>query len=198
KALGRPPESIPTVGVSSNAKLAWLTSGEADDLADSNFEALERLIWSHLEQERGRVLLAGALARAGGVLDDLRAPVAAGLEALQAESQKELEALEARWRDLKTRLTDLQAHNAAWKTTLADALQDLAGAAKDDLSDGFAQLRDSADRRLGQEEFLDAPRRLIDRLQVDANAVVAGVVARLRERAAAVLNEFQRQTSLRL
>lgn len=51
--------SIPVIPVSSSAKLDWLRTGDRDSLAESNFEALEAVLWNLLGQEGGPYWWAG-------------------------------------------------------------------------------------------------------------------------------------------
>ncbi len=197
EALGRPESELPVVPVSSNNKLAYLQSGDAFDLEDSNFPALEAELWSLLGAHRGQVLLGSALAKAAWGLAELRAPLAAELDACLAESSQRLDEMEQQWQQATRRLAELQDNHAQWRSQLGDGLEDLGAQVREAFGVRFAEVRRRGAGYLNGPQ-LNVPERIVDMLEVDVDALLTELSALLSEQAAKLHGRIQEATGLGL
>jgi GTPase SAR1 family protein len=202
--LERPAAEISILAVSSLNKLAYLASGDEEDLRDSRFPELEAELWRLLQERGGLLLLVRALRGAAAGLAHLQGPLAAELDALQQQDREEIERRQAQLRQAQERLGELLDRSARWRTELAYGLQDLRkGILGTELELKAVRVRQHAEEYLEDDRLLADPKRIYLQIKVDIqslytelfNKLLAGGDDLQREIETAsriVLNPYQR------
>ncbi|AHH96260.1 dynamin family protein [Kutzneria albida] len=190
EVTGRPRERLRVVAVSAHAKLAYLAHGDPEDLELSNFEELERVIWSALSRRRTTVLLGDALSELDTAVTALITPLQGERAALRGsaeQAQQDLrEQLRARRRELD-RLAEAGSWHDRLTTALTGVRRELLARAGEEL-DGLWGDVDSYHLLL--DRYLDHPQQLVDKLVSDAAAVIGTVNELAVRRTAAVQREL--------
>lgn len=198
EVLERPAEDIPIVPVSSHLKLAYLEGKDEEDLEDSNYKALESALWNQLHQQRGQILVSKALVDLGQIVAQMKAPLAAELEACQTTTKEELDALERRFEDAKERLQVLIENDASWRTQLNRGLMQIRSDMAVQLQDAFVGVRRRATEALDDVKMLQNPQYLATCAEMDVNGMMAEISRTLAEQAGALQARVEASTGMDL
>lgn len=189
-------DEIAIVAVSSHLKLSYLKSRDEEDLAESNFAALESELWRLLNDQRGQILLSRALVEAGRAVAEMKAPLQTELDAHRQTSKKELDALEAQHQQARERLQTLLENDAEWRTHLSRGLAGVRHQVHNDFQEGFVQVRRQAAEYLDEVRLLKSPEQIAGLVEVDVDALVTELGRTLNEGAAAVHGRIEAETGL--
>lgn len=198
-ALGRPAEELTVVPVSTRHKLHSMTSGDEQLLVDSNYPALEAVLWPTVASRHARVLVSGALTDLDSALTALIDPVEAELAGLSAKTAEELARLRADVQRRSEHVDGLRRNRAEWRQRLRADLQQVAAKCRVGIDERF----DAVWHRLNtiyleEPRYLQNPDQLVGQLAADA-ALVAGTVAELAQRRSSeVQRRFAREHGLEL
>ena len=116
--LSREPDDIVVVPVSSHAKLAYLKSGDEEDLEASGFDELEDRVWTTLRERGAAIMLVRTFGVVARSLDALIAPIKTELETYTAKSAEEIDTAEQNLAAATARAAGLRASEAGWRKTL--------------------------------------------------------------------------------
>jgi hypothetical protein len=187
-ALQRPADAIPVIAVSSRTRLTYLQSHDPEDLAASNFPALEAELWNLLGEQRGRVLLLSALGKLGETLAELRLPLQVEWEACQQRDQRELDELQRRFEETRQRAQRLLENNAEWQIQLSNGLTDIRMRLLERYREGFKRIRRQAEDFLESERLVNESQKLgeeversISELVIDLTQVLSREAAQLND-----------------
>jgi predicted GTPase len=134
------PDTLTIIPVSSKNKLDFLKTQDPEDLADSNFQALEDAIWQLLTAERGKIVLLPAAKEIGTSLTEARSPLAAALETLESTAAK-MKSVEDKLREAANQLKELANTNALWAKTIKTGFDSLRHRIDRDLKTGSIEVR---------------------------------------------------------
>jgi len=187
EAIGWP---VPVVPVSSRLKIKYLTSRDEEDLVDSNFPALETLLWDTLARRRAKAVLAGALADLDGSAAALLGPYEAELSVLRAAGPAAAAAVREAIGSRRRALGGLSIDAATWR---ADLVRDT-----DEMSrEVLARVLEHADRAwlkvrgyLDDAALLDDTNRLLGRVDEDLSTITGIGDRMLYDRAARLQQEL--------
>jgi GTPase Era involved in 16S rRNA processing len=196
--LNRPGDTLTIVPVSSRLKLESLTSGDADDVAESNFAALEEALWHGLGAQAGPLLLLSALAALSQALTDLRTPLAEQRDVYQSPQPGEAEARTAEITAARERLKALQAQNAHWGRELHDGLSDLETALRRMAEDVFLALTGQMLNDLQDPALVRRPAKIVDRITSKLVALGLDLRSACKARATALQDKLKAMTELHL
>jgi GTPase Era involved in 16S rRNA processing len=116
QATGWP--QVRVVAVSSQAKLDYLRSHDEDDLADSNFPELERVLWDALTRRRAKAVLASAVQDIDAAARALLEPVEAELAMLRAAGPEAAAELRRTFEEQRRKLDGFGVAAATWRGDL--------------------------------------------------------------------------------
>jgi predicted GTPase len=190
--LGRP---VKGVAVSSNMKLAYLQSGDEEDLELSGFAELERATWDLLAQ-RSEILLGRAQTRALPAIAAARLPAQTEQQALTATSAGELKALDDRLQEKIQRGDELSGETSFWVNELNRRMALLRNDCGNWLAEEFAEIQRFSANYVKVESYLKDPRKLGEMLTVDANNGFAAVVEKLQIELGNIVLDLRQLTSL--
>jgi len=195
--LGRPGAEIPIIPVSSANKLAYLDSGDEDDLEDSNFARFEGELWRLLSERRGSILLLRAVGELGRSLAEMKNPLLVELEACQSLSKKELDELEERFRAARDKHQALL-DSDVWRVQLQRGLTDIRTSASERLQEGFTAVRRHGEEFLGDAALLESPEQIAGLLEVEIDALVTTLGGHLSRQAANLHGQIELASGLDL
>jgi hypothetical protein len=170
--------AIPVVPVSSQTKLAYLSTHDSLDLEDSNFPAFEHVLWEMLARRRARAVLGGALADLDRSAAVLLEPVEAELNALRASGPDAAVAVRKAVEDRRRDLAGLGVAAATWRGDLRRESADLAGDVLDGALAHAARARRNVPGYLASDDLIDHPDKILQRVDEDVSAVT-GIADRL-------------------
>lgn len=197
--LQRPAGEVSILAVSSLNKLAYLSSGDEEDLQDSHFPELEAELWRLLQERGGLLLLARALRGAAAGLAHLRGPLAAELDALKQQDRKELERQEAQLRRAEERLGELLDRSARWRTELGYGLQDLRKEILEtELELKAVRVRQSMEEYLDNDRLLADPRKIHLQIKVDLQSLYTELFNKLLSRGGDLQREIEAASRISL
>ncbi len=198
QVLDRPAGEIEIIPVSSQLKLDYLEYGEARDLEESNFEALESALWRLLTEERGAILLLRALNDLNEALTTLSAPLQAEWGAYHEQSSRALDDQENQLKALQARLQDLTRDSAEWRTQLAYGLEDLRADILNRYQRGMKIISRKEKDYLDDGRLLKRPADIISLLESDVDALVVELEKELGRQAAALHEQLASASQLSL
>ena len=180
--LGSKSEEVPIIPVSSLAKLDYLETRDDEDLATSNFAALENALWSVLRERGGAIILLRALGALARGLDNVVGPIRAELDVYTERSESELEEIEHRLEETAARTEELRREEASWRRTLTRTVDDARDQILDaQFTDRQHQLRERLTALVKDERLLHQPEEIISLLDKDI-ALLASDLAKEIER----------------
>ncbi len=189
---------VQVVPVSSQAKLDYNESRDTDDLTDSNFPELRRVLWDTLARRRATAVLAAALQDVDGAAAALLQPVEVELAMLRAAGPQAAAKLRKAIEERRLNLEGLGVGAATWR---GDLLRDVEAMAAD-ARKGVVKSADQAWRNvpgyLDDNALLDDPDRLFERLGEDLAAITSIADRQLYDRAARLQRELAGQLGLDL
>ncbi len=195
--LGQPEQEITIIPVSSRIKRAYLSSHDPEDLEDSNFLELERVLWQFIGANRGRILVARALTTLSYAISEMQRPLQVEFDTCQEQNAQRLNELEASLREARDILGQLQANNAQWQSQLRDGLEDIRVEAQYEFDRGFAEIRRKASGYI-DERVLEKPERVLDPVQGDINDLLYALDRMIREKAERLQSNIEQTTGLAL
>jgi hypothetical protein len=190
--------AIPVVPVSSTRKLAYLDSRDAADLADSNFPALERVLWQTLARRRAKAILGSALReldRSAAVLLD---PLDTELAALRAGGPAAADDLRRRVEDRRRDLAGLSVAAATWRGDLARRARLLADEVLTNAQAQVDRARENVPGYLKDPDLLEETDRLLSRVGEDLSLVTSIADRQLYDGAGRLQRELAGQLGLDL
>jgi hypothetical protein len=197
--MSLPPEAVTIIPVSAKAKLRYLTRRDQRYLKASNFEELDRTIWSTLDRRQAKVVLGSALTELERSAQALLEPIESELAALQAQTDEHAERVRSAQRARKQRLAELDDNGPSWQRDLKAQLAEMTHAVQEvaeaELDDIWRQFRTDY---LNRNDFLREPERLVSRLDEDAVAVAGTASKLLSQRAARLQRQFAEQAGFDL
>ncbi len=170
--LGKRPEAITVLPVSSKLKLSYVQTRDEEDLEDSNFPAFESALWTMLREQRGEVVLLHALTELARCLTELQRPLQAEGAALGDGTGADPAEVERQLEQARQQLQQLQSNNAEWRLQLGQGLQDIRAQTLADFQDGFVQLRRKTDTYLDNTQLLNNPLQLVGQLEADIDSLL--------------------------
>lgn len=188
-------DAIPIITVSSTAKLDWVTGHDPDDLADSNFEALDTALWEMLGERGGGLLLARALSRTVGALEGAIELVQAQLVALEGDSG-EIELATNTALVERDRLDSLGASGALWRSSLVDACGSIRQGAAKALAARMGTIAERLDAQLAAARKARHEEVILNDLERDITVVWTELVGQMRGEIARLSDTIEAQTGL--
>jgi len=198
QVLGRSSDAITIVPVSNLAKLDYLESHDDEDLEISNYTALEGELWRLLREQRGRILLLGALGKLGQAIVEIKQPLQAEWEVCQQQDKQQADELERQFLETNQRLERLLNKNAQWLTQLSDGLTDIRVAVGEQYRSGFVRIRRQIDKYLDDASLLEQPDQIVNLLQADMYGRMSEVGKELGGQAAVLQAQLEASTGLNL
>jgi predicted GTPase len=196
--LDRPSDGLSIIPVSSLAKLDYLESQDAEDLADSNFATLERELWQLISQHRGDMLLLRALGELGRVVALIKEPLQAEWIVYQEHTQAELDQFEGQCAEAQAQLEHLLGQSAAWRTQLTDGVQRIRTTLLGQLEQGFDRVHQQMKNYLLDNRLLQSPDQIVRLLEVDMDGLISDLGSELSRQAAQLHTELEASTGLDL
>ncbi|PSB51896.1 dynamin family protein [Chamaesiphon polymorphus] len=196
EVLDRSPTSIEIIPVSSANKLSYLTTGDPEDLADSNFSILEAKLWELVSQQRGRILILNSLSKIGQILNSLQIPLASELSACQEENKREIQQLTAQLQATQSQLQDLLGHSSDWQQQLNRGIADLQDEVNDRFHSGFAKIQSHAKEYLNDDRMLENPRSIANLLESDLDALISKLSQYISQAAEELHTEIESSAGL--
>jgi predicted GTPase len=196
---GRSAESLHVVPVSSRAKLRYLSAGDQQQLVDSNFPALEAVLWPAVARRRARIVLSAALSDLDATVRALFDPLHAELSAHEAKTAQQLAEVQSEVERRRRYLDELHSGRAQWRGRLRDDLLRIAKGAADEIDielDGVWHRAHS--RYLLDPRYLADPDQLVVKLGADAAIVATRVTEKLQREAAQTVRFASRTHGLDL
>ena len=197
-ALGLPADQLDVVAVSNKLGIEYLESGDANDLADSNFPELHRRLDQLLGRGRGAALLGAALSRLGHALDELRTPLESELAGCSKPRGEQTKQLETQLEQAGQRLNELRQDRASWQQELNVGLADLDRTARSELRDGFCRLQSQLDEDLKDYDKLANPEGICRELEAGISALLAETYRAANRRANGLHSELMTNSGLAL
>jgi GTPase Era involved in 16S rRNA processing len=170
--LGRRPEAIQILPVSSKMKLDHLRSRDEEDLEDSNFPAFESALWTMLREQRGDVMLLHALTELVRNLTELQRPLQAESAALGDAGAADPREVERQLEEARQQLQHLATNNAEWRLQLSQGLQDIRTETLNNFQDGFVRIRRQNEQYLNDPQFVGNPLRLVGQLEAEIDGLL--------------------------
>lgn len=190
---GLPEDRVTLVPVSSRAKLDYVAGGDEEDLRDSNFAELERVLWSTLARRQARVLLSAALTDLDLSARALLEPLEAEDEALRARLTDDAPGLESALAGRRDRVSELETGDPGWRDNLYNQVLSLATKVQETALFGIDAVWKRLDEKyLDDDELLDDPVRLVGLLREDLVGELAKAKRELDEGAAGLQRRFAR------
>lgn len=190
---GLPEDRVTLVPVSSRAKLDHVASGDEEDLRDSNFAELERVLWGTLARRQARVLLSAALTDLDLSARALLEPLEAEDEALRARLADDASGLASALAGRRDRVVGLETDDPAWRDHLYNQVLSLATKVQETALFGIDAVWKRFDEKyLDDDQLLDDPVRLVDLLREDLVGELAKAKRELDEGAAGLQRRFAR------
>ncbi|MGB6297369.1 MAG: dynamin family protein [Rivularia sp. (in: cyanobacteria)] len=197
-----PSDKITIVPVSSKNKLDYLKSQDEEDLQDSNFEALESEIWQLITQQRGKILLAKAVAEIAKALSNLQMPLKAELsthsEKNKQKTQPRTEKLKAQFTETQQRYQNLLENNADWVQQLNYGLEDIRDKVNNQFQNTFVDINSKTDAYLKDERLLETPKEIAILLEEDLDMLMLTLHVQLNQMAAKLHTEIEHNTAIKL
>lgn len=199
EVTGHSAQALTVVPVSSKVKRAYLATGDPSRLTESNFPALEAVLWPAVERRRARIILSTALTDIDASVRRLLEPVETEQEALAAETRARVAELRGQAEQRRQELAELRRGHAEWRNRLRADIQQVGRDLRQDL---LARL-DAVWHRFDVEYLEDPdtladPQRLVGKLASDAALVAGSVSVRAQRRAAEVQRGFAGEHGLEL
>ena len=187
--------SIPVIPVSSSAKLDWLRTGDRDSLAESNFEALEAVLWNLLGQEGGALLVGRALSRAITALNDVIAIQEAELVGLKS-AEDEIHDAAGKLQEQRDHLLALAQPGAGWRRTLVDAFNAIRARTDGSLASQLATVTARVDRQLAAGPKSYDEQAILSELERDLTVTWSGLLRDARGDVADLSDDIEAMTGL--
>jgi GTPase Era involved in 16S rRNA processing len=195
KTLNCAEETIKLIPVSSKTKLAYLKTQDQEDLADSNFTALETELWQILEQQRGSILSLRALADLGQALTQIKTPIEVKWSACQ-QSPEELVEIEQEVQEVQQRLQTLLKNNAIWNNKLNYGLQDIREEIFKIYRREMNEIYNQAEKDLDDPQILSNTEQLIGQLEVEIDSLAVKLSDQIGESASNLQQIIKQDTQL--
>jgi ribosome biogenesis GTPase A len=173
--LGRRPEAVQILPVSSKMKLEYLRSRDEEDLEDSNFPAFESALWRMLREQRGDVMLLHALTELMRNLTELQRPLQAESAALGGEAGTDPREVERQLEEARQQLQHLSANNAEWRMQLTQGLQDIRTETLSNFQDGFVRIKRQNEQFLNDPQMVSNPLKLVGELEAQIDSLLIDV-----------------------
>jgi Dynamin family len=187
--------SIPVIPVSSSLKLDWLRTGDADSLADSNFESLHAALWSLLGQQGGVLLLGRALSRSISTLNDVitvREAELVGLGSAPADIRDAAGKLE----EQRDQLAALAQPGAGWRSALVVAFDGIKDRGDGSLAERLGVITDGLDARLAAKPKPEDQQTILADLERDMTVAWSTLIRDARGNVARLCDEIESMTGL--
>jgi GTPase SAR1 family protein len=194
RATGWP--QVRVVGVSSQAKLAYLDSDDEADLADSNFPELRRVLWDALNRRRARAVLASAVQDIDAAAVAMLEPVDAELGMLRVSGPGAADKVRAVYEERRQNLEGLGVAAASWR---GDLLRDVAAMGSDVVrgaQDNAARAWQNVPGYLDDNKLLADPERLFQRIDEDLSVITSIADRLLYAQAARIQRNLAEQLGL--
>jgi len=194
--LERNGNQIDIIPISSHCKLAYLKSGDTEDLGDSNFPALEERLWQLLNGQKGYIILMRALGEIKPILDEIKVEMQAELEAYQRHATQELKKLELKFQEEKNRLQDLQINSSVWQTQLNFGLRKISGAMPTFLQSGFVKIQRLAEEYIDNAGISGTVKEIAGMVEADVDALMSNMGKKLSNEASNLYIQIESVTGL--
>jgi len=195
KVLNCASEDIHIVPVSSFFKLNYLKSGDDDDLTDSNFQALERELWSVLAQ-RGDILLKRALLVLGQAVVEVQAPLEA--EKATLLHNPNVEAMKQSLQATKERLRQLDNNKSEWRMQLQRGVRSIERRMRNQFQQNFLNIGAKLDTYLDNSDLLKEPDAVLSMVEQDIYNFMVMLDKELNQQVAQLRSQVEKITSLGL
>lgn len=199
EVTGRRVESLTIIPVSSLAKSDYLSDGDPQDLADSNFVQFETVLWSTVTRRRARVNLGTALTELESAARALLRPLDDELAALEEGTHQKLADLGCEAEARRGELDRLHEAGAEWRDQLRHAMDDVNRGLHRDAERLLADVWHRADTvYLAKVAHIDDPSTLVEKLTSDLSLTTGTLGELAQRRAARVLQDFTARNGLQL
>ncbi len=197
--LGRRPDEVVVVPVSSKRKLDGLKLGDPERVQESNYPALEDELWAGIGRRSGALQLSGGLLDLAETIDRARSPLAVERTALREESEPKLAELRDKIIELRERSAALGRDRSEWRGQLVEQL-DRAGRK---VGETLARDIDRIDARLEleyleDEAMLSDPEGIVAKVTKDMAKAVGHAGEDFSLQAGDILTDLALQTSIDL
>lgn len=196
QVLERKSNQIDIIPISSHCKLAYLKSGDTEDLGDSNFPALEERLWQLLNGQKGYIILMRALGEIKPILDEMKVEMQAELEAYQRHATQELKNLEIQFQEEKKRLQDLQTNSSVWQTQLNFGLRKISGTMPGFLQTGFVKIHRLAEEYIDNAGISGTVKEIAGMVEADVDALMSNMGKKLSNEASNLYIQIESVTGL--
>jgi hypothetical protein len=192
-------ESVTVIPVSSLAKSDYLSDGDPQDLADSNFVQFERVLWSTVTRRRARVNLGTALTELESATRALLRPLDDELSALEEGTHQKLAELGRESETRRAELDRLRDARAEWRDQLRDDMDDAGRWLQREAERLLADVWHRADTvYLATTAHLDDSSTLAAKLTSDLSLMTGTLGELAQRRAARALQDFTARNGLQL
>ena len=199
EVTGQPAQGLTVVPVSSKVKRAYLATGDPLRLTESNFPALEAVLWPAVERRRARIILSAALTDIDASVRRLLEPVETERAALAAETRERVAELRGQAEQRRKELDELHRGRAEWRNRLRADIQQVGRDLRNALDAGLDAVWHRFDvEYLEDLDFLADPQRLVGKLASDTALVVGSVSELAQRRVAEVQRSVAREHGLEL
>jgi GTP-binding protein EngB required for normal cell division len=182
--LGLPEDQIAVLPVSSRLRLRYLQSHNPADLSESDFAALEQLVFDQLPTRRGSASLVRTLRLLQSSLAALALPLQLERKLYDGQSAGEATRLGQELEQAEMRLDLLTRDGAEWRYQLQRGTQAISTQLEQRCRSGFDQLRTMVEQDyLYDRRLLAEPAQISDRLQTEMMLLI-GELGREANRAA--------------
>ena len=194
-ALNRASDEIHIVPVSSIFKLNYLESQDPDDLADSNFAALERELWDILQQ-RSDILLNRALFVLSQAITEVQVPLEAEREALLHSPR--VEEMKQQLLAARERMRQLESNKSEWRFQLQQGVRSIREKMMYQFQNDAIGLRKNLDGYLDKADLLQTPSTILNMVEQDIYQMMNSLDTMLQDQVAWLHERIQQSTGLGL
>ena len=199
EVTGKPADDLVVIPVSSAAKLAYLETGDGEDLELSNFPALERSLRDVLERRRGQILITRAVLNLARASDAVAQPMRTELTATKDTAGTELASITADLEDKKRRMAELSQGRAIWRQDLGTYMDKVHSDIRNQLNGSISRIwQRIPSTYLEDDRMLAQPTLIIGALEADIGLLLGSLAQQATEQAATVQDRLERETGLAL
>jgi hypothetical protein len=152
-----PPEGLQIVPVSSRRKLNGLLEQDPTAVAESNFAALELVLWDGIRQRAGAAVLVQVAEEVGRTLDLVAGPIGTEIVALRNHSAEFHDQMARELAAVQERVSDLTGSGADWRTECTTGLDELRDAIRSSFDRRMTSARQRVQAYLDDETMLETP-----------------------------------------
>lgn len=194
--LGKKPEDLRVIAVSSGNKLDYLKSHDEEDLEDSNFTLLEAMIQDMIKAKRAELTLVPALNVIGEMLINIKAPLVNLWNVCRSENKSMMGAKQKEYEDAVQKKNRLLAENSDWSNYLTNELKRIRLVSDEEAADGIAGIQKSFEDYINVTANMKEPDKAISFIEAQVNEFLERISANNTQRIVKLSEELVEKTSL--